>query len=212
MNALRRGLPVSVAGLLAGGALALLAGSQAWLKVTVHRTQPLPDVVADLHGRTVEPATAGIGVVALAAAVAVIATAGLWRRIVGAIIVAAGAALVWRSTAGVHPTSARVLSLVSQHRAGTVLNSTDVDVTRVVVWPLLSVVAGVLVVLSGVLTLADGHRWTALSSRYEAPTRTASDVPTAPVSATPEDRERARSAAAAALWSRVDRGDDPTLE
>lgn len=206
-----------MATLLAGGGLALLAGSQIWLTVTVHRLRPLPDVVARLPGRTVEPATAGIAVAALAAAVALIATAGLWRRIVGVLVVAAGIALVWRSAVGVSPSPARALALVLQHRAGTVLNTTDVGVDRIVAWPVLSVAAGVVIVLAGASAALNGHRWGGLSNRYEAPIRTeptvrGTQVSKTSVAGTPEEQERARSAAAAALWSRVDRGEDPTLE
>ncbi len=218
MGVLRqRGLSISVATLLAGGGLALLAGSQVWLTVTVHRQQPLPDVVARLPGRTVEPATAGIAVAALAAAVALIATAGLWRRIVGVLVVAAGIALGWRSAAGISASPARALTLVLQHRAGTVLNTTDVGVDRIVAWPLLSAAAGVLVVLAGASAALSGHRWRGLSSRYEAPTSieatvSGTSVPRTLVVVTPEEQLRTRSAAAAALWNRVDRGEDPTLE
>ena len=224
----RRGLSVAVALLLAGGALALLATSQTWLTATVRRAPPLPDVVADLHGGTVQPPAVGIGVVALAAAVAVLASAGLARRLVGAVVAVLGIALVWRSASGLHTSNARVLDLVTQHRAGAVLDRADLHVHQVLLWPVLSIVGGVLVLAAGVLTAATGQRWAGLSSRYEAPVRrepgAGATPPTAPapspasavsataVPRTEEEQERARSRAAAALWSRVDRGDDPTLE
>ena len=71
------------------------------------------------------------------------------------------------------------------------------------VWGVLSAVCGLLVVLAGVLVAWRGQRWRAMSARYDRP-QVADAAPSA------EDEERARQRANAALWTALDRGDDPT--
>jgi hypothetical protein len=60
-------------------------------------------------------------------------------------------------------------------------------------WWVLSLVGGVLLAASGLLTAVRGRRWPGMSSRYErpGPARPATDDP-------------------ASLWKALDRGDDPT--
>ena len=70
------------------------------------------------------------------------------------------------------------------------------------VWPVLSAACGVLVVLAGVLAVLRGHRWTAMSARYEPQRRARMHG----------GRRRAggRTPSSTAMWSALDRGDDPT--
>ena len=62
-------------------------------------------------------------------------------------------------------------------------------------WPGLAAVAAALVLLAGVATAARGHRWSAMSARYEAPT---------------VDPQQVRARTDATMWNALDRGDDPT--
>ena len=92
----RRGLRYTVVSLGAvalGGGLALLASGGAWMTVHVDRPAPLPVMSVGLTGRTLQAAVPGLAVVALAGVVALLATRGVARRIVGAVIALAGVAL-----------------------------------------------------------------------------------------------------------------------
>ena len=58
------------------------------------------DDMLPVTGRTVDAAPTAMALVALAGVVAVIATRGVARRVVGAVIALAGAGIVWRAAGG----------------------------------------------------------------------------------------------------------------
>jgi uncharacterized membrane protein (TIGR02234 family) len=181
---------------LVGAAGALLVALRTWQVVRTPRARPLPDDLLNLSGRTVDSASTALALVALAGVVAVLATRGLPRRIVGAVLALAGVGLVWRSLAsGGAVSSSRARSLVEEHHKTVTVDAGVVPHVAVhEIWPVLSLICGVLVVAAGALIAARGHRWQGMSARYEAqPAR--EDNPTK---------------AAAALWSALDRGEDPT--
>ena len=183
-----------------GGAGALLTSGRAWQTVTAPRPRPFADQVVDVSGRTLEPAVAALGVVALAGVVAVLATRGIARRVVGALLVATAVGLAWAAVAGMQAVSAaRARSLVSDARTAAGLDpNRPPRVTVHAEWPALVLVCALFVLLAGVAITAWGHRWIALSGRYEAPAATRSSA------------DPARSPAS--LWSDLDRGHDPTGE
>ena len=182
-----------------GGAGALLTSGRAWQTVTAPRPRPFADAVVDVSGRTLEPAVAALGVVALAGVVAVLATRGIARRVVGALLAGAALGLVWTAIAGLPSVSAsRARSLVSDAGSGAGLDPTRPPLVAVhAVWPILTLICALAVLLAGAAVALWGQQWVALSGRYEAPaTREAAD----------EHR------AQASLWSDLDRGHDPTGE
>ena len=180
---------------LLGGGGALLVSTRHWQTVTTPRPAPLHDDVLRLSGRTVDAAPTALALVALAGVVAVLATRGVARRVVGAVLAAAGVGLIWRAVASASAVSVRhARTLVSERHP-------TVDVARAVphvethaAWPVLTLVCGVLVAAAGVLVAWRGHRWQVMSARYEAAPRPAAD-PAKP---------------AATLWTALDRGEDPT--
>ncbi|MCW2656287.1 MAG: family rane protein [Jatrophihabitans sp.] len=181
---------------LLGAAGALLVALRSWQVVTTPRTRPLRDDVLDLSGRTVDSASTALALVALAGVVAVLATRGVPRRVVGAVLGLAGVGLVWRAVASASAVSTgRARTLVAErHKTVTVDANVVPHVAVHAVWPVLSAICGVLVVAAGVLIAVRGHRWQGMSARYEAqPARADNPVK-----------------AAAALWSALDRGEDPT--
>jgi uncharacterized membrane protein (TIGR02234 family) len=181
---------------LVGAAGALLISLRTWQTVETARPAPLHLDVLYLNGRTVDAAPTALSLVALAGIVAVLATRGVARRVVGVVLALAGAALVWRalaSTAAVGTTRARAL-VTERHR--TVDASAAVPhVSTQAVWPALTAVCGVLVLAAGLLIAWRGHRWQVMSARYEARTPA-------------NDADGAR--AATTLWTALDRGEDPT--
>jgi uncharacterized membrane protein (TIGR02234 family) len=182
-----------------GGAGALLASGRGWQTVRVPRPRPFADAVVDASGRTLEPAVAALGVVALAGVVAVLATRGIARRIVGGLLVAAAIGLAWAAVAGMQPVSAhQARSLAADaHTAAGIDPARAPHVAVHAVWPVLVLVCALAVLLGGAAVAAWGHRGIALSSRYEAPAARA-------------DAEAQRTSTA--LWNDLDRGNDPTGE
>lgn len=191
---------------LLAAAAALLISTRIWQTVVTVRPRPLADDVLLVNGRTVEAAPTALALVALAGVVALVATRGWWRRVIGGVLVLAGTGLVWWSLAGLTPLPAdRARALVTARHSGVGVDPAVVPQVSVhALWPWASAVCGVLVVLAGLLALVRGHRWTAMSSRYEPQ---AGGLSSAPDAAAPGGAEHSSSTA---LWSALDRGDDPT--
>lgn len=178
---------------LLGGAGALLASGRAWQTVTAPRPRPFTDEVVAVSGRTLEPAVAALGVVALAGVVAVLATRGVARRAVGVVLAAAAIAMAWPAIAGFRTVSAqRARSLVSDAHTAAGLDPAHPPRAAVhLVWPALTLLCALAVLAGGIAVAMWGHRWLVMSARYEAP---------------------APQRANATLWSDLDRGHDPTSE
>jgi uncharacterized membrane protein (TIGR02234 family) len=197
----------ALAGDCVGAAGALLASTRTWQTVTIARPAPLPADVLPVDGRTVDAAPTALALVALAGVVAVLATRGAVRRVVGALLVVDGALLLWRALGA--------MSAVGVGRARTLVTSRHgtVDAAAVVpqvsthgVWAVLTLLCAVLVVAAGALIAWRGHRWQSLSSRYER----AAPAASAASAASDEEAERSAARAAASMWTSLDRGDDPT--
>ena len=89
-SAARRELGAAVLGLVAAGALALIAGGQTWARVVVERSAPLPPVESTLTGGEAVPLVPAAGLVLLASAVALLAVRGVARVAVGLLAAVAG--------------------------------------------------------------------------------------------------------------------------
>ena len=184
---------------LLGAAGALLVATRAWQVVRVRQPRPLPDEVLAVSGRTVDAAVTALAVVALAGVVALLATRGVARRIVGVIVALVGVGIIWRAalaTAAIGATRAR--ALVHEHHPGvSLVGGTAPQVSTSTTWAALTIVCGALVTLAGVLAGLRGDRWSTMSSRYESRAEAA-------------DPDAARTRAATSMWNALDRGDDPT--
>ncbi|WIM98177.1 Trp biosynthesis-associated membrane protein [Actinoplanes oblitus] len=150
----RRSHLIAVVACLAGAGLTLYAVTRAWSVTVEHRTG-LSDLTTTRTGADVQPSLVGVAVAALAGAGALLATRGVARRLLGGLLVAAGAGVVVGS----------VLA-----RAGLAGGS--------LLWPVAAVLGGAAVALGGVLTVRHGHEWAAMSARYERQPR--SDAEPAP--------------------------------
>ena len=225
----RRELTVAVIAVAAGGGLAVLADARAWSTVTVLRAAPLGPLTANVGGRTLQPAVTGLAVVALAGVLAMLATRGLVRQLVGAVLLLTGVGMIWRAALGLGSvSSAHGRQLVASSRTGATLgNVRAVHVSMHPVWALLAVLGGVLVVAGGAITTARGGRWRAMSARYESPVGSASRRSLGQERSSADPRsaagqtagvdtaggqadEVARARADLALWLQLDRGEDPT--
>ena len=193
----RRQLTLALVAETVGAAGMLLLAGRTWQTISAPRPRPLADRVLDVSGRSLEPAMSALALVALAGVVAILATRGIARRVVGALVVLTGLGLAWRAVTELAAASpGRALSLLRDADSGIGLDSSRPLGGHVhAVWPVLALLAALLVVAAGAVTTWRGHTWVALSNRYEAP-------------ATQGRAERAQ--ADATLWNALDRGDDPT--
>ena len=187
----RRELTTAVLGGAVAGALALVAGGQAWAEVTTRRPAPLPPVVSVLTGADAAPLVPATGLVLLAAAVALLAVRSAGRVVVGMLMAVAGGVLVW---SGIRALTGTLDDTLGGVPAG---GTATVDVAAA--WPVLAAVAGALGAVTGLLVVLRGRSWPGMGRRYER----GQDAP-APWSAA-SDEDRAQTA-----WKALDRGEDPT--
>jgi uncharacterized membrane protein (TIGR02234 family) len=185
-----------------GTATVLLVATRDWQTIDTPRYAAyLPDDTLQVTGRTVDAAPTAMALVALAGAIAVIATRGMARRIIGAVVAVAGLGIVWR---GISATTAlsvsRARDLVRDQHPTAASTTAVPHVSTHNGWAVLTVAGAVLVVVAGVLVAMFGARWTSMSARYETPA----------AQEDPDARTAERARADAAMWTALDRGDDPT--
>ncbi len=196
----RRGYLLALGGLLAGGALTLLALGRPWLFVQLRLGPSAPVTTATYAGSALHPWGAALGVAALAVALAVVATRGFARRLLGLLVVAGAIPLlVLAVTTGRSGPDVAVLTrdygpvtVVSDGAPATAVGATAV-VSGSAWWVLLLVAAGLLAV-AGAVTCWCGPQWPVMSRRYE---RRGAAAPAD--TTTPQGQ-----------WDALDRGEDPT--
>jgi uncharacterized membrane protein (TIGR02234 family) len=184
----RRGLVVSLALIGLGAATLLMVASRTWWTVSV-TTAGSPTTRVVVVGRHAASAATGLGLLGLAALAGVLATRGLWRRLVGAVVALAGLAAIWSVWVGGGDRGWRTYA--------TRATSDGVHVVAArAAWPWVALAAAVLMTIGGLLVAVVGHRWPGWSGRYDG---------AAPPQPTP-----AATAAPHELWDALDRGEDPT--
>lgn len=184
--------PVVLATLAAGGT-AFLAAGRTWASADVRAEGLAPAEVA-VSGADAQPLVSALAVVVVTAALAILAAGPRMRRAVGVLTVLVGVlgvVLVVRAAGSMLDEALR--SAAEESPAYTGPASLGDDVARSP-WYLVAIVAFVLVVVLGALTVRFAGRWPTMSSRYEAPSARR-DVPV-----TGEGD----------MWKAMDRGDDPT--
>src|SRR6185437_2739911 len=132
------------------------------------------------------------GVVALAA------SRGFGRRMIGAALAASGVVVVWFT--------ARAMTPVSTDRArASVASGVGIDASSMAhvsvspSWPVLSLLGGLLIILSGLLAVVFAGKWSEMAPRYDAPSNPSRTESSAEITRTD-----------LSLWTALDRGDDPT--
>jgi LPXTG-motif cell wall-anchored protein len=179
-HAPRRALTIAVASCALGAALALLAATRTWTVDITARPAPAAALRTPRTGSDLEPWLTALALVALAGAGALLATRGRSRAAVGVVLVLSGLGVLAGGVDGL---------------------ATVAHVT--VAWPVLAVVASVLIGYGGGLAAVRGRRWPAMGSRYERPR-----APRTPAEDQPQ--HIGPSASDVAMWDALDRGEDPT--
>ena len=178
----RRELLIAVLACLAGAGLALFAATRTWVVEVVARPAPLPAQRTPRTGDSLLPWLSALGIVALVASGALLATRDAGRRVVGVLLGVAGLGV---AVGGVYG-----LVTVPAVTAG---------------WPLLCAVGGLAAGAAGIFAVIRGGRWQSMGARYE---RTRRPAGTAPATAT----DTAKAGSETELWNALDRGEDPTAE
>ncbi|MFJ2115114.1 MULTISPECIES: TIGR02234 family membrane protein [unclassified Streptomyces] len=173
----------------AGATVVLLASGRPWAGGTA--AVGGGSVALDASGRDITGLPAALAVVGLAALVAVFAVRGAGRLLVSALLALGGAGAALSAVLGASDSAAL------DEKAARTTGDTAATVSALshTVWPYVTAGGGLLILLAGVLALAYGKHWPAMSGRYERPVRTAPVV----------DPDRPED-----LWKALDRGEDPT--
>ncbi|GAA0618279.1 TIGR02234 family membrane protein [Sporichthya brevicatena] len=194
----RREAGLALLGGIGGAVLTLFAASRPWADgQAVQGTLRAP---LEVSGGSLVPVVPALGLAALAGVLAVLATRGWARAVVGAVLALCGLVVAGAALAQRDPDSGELA-----RRAGDALGTATATATGGgTAWPWLAVVGGLLIATAGLATAARGRGWPAMSSRYERPVggeESAVRAPSHPrrTAETPLDQ-----------WRAIDRGEDPT--
>lgn len=207
----RRALLMAIAGCLAAAVAMLLASGQVWLEVALAPQPPLPGVSRAFTGGEVVDLLVPISILVGAAGLALIATRRVGRLVVASIVVLAGLLVLVAVGFFVYDEGSTAAYSWAQAYAAageSVFPDRDVSVMPAV----LALVAGVIALASGLLSILGSRRWPVMGARYEPRTGSVSRTrvsepsaaaPAAPANSSPPANE-------AAMWAALERGEDPT--
>ncbi len=181
-----RTLGLVCAGLLASAAALWGASVAVWFRLPSAGAR-----VVDITGGELRPALGGVALLALAGVAGVLATSGILRRVVGALLGVAGASVAVTGAVALLDPSGTGTAALPEPSAGTAdaLRAVPVEVTPA---PLLAVLGGLLLLVVGVVALLRERGLSRFGSRYAA----AGSRP-------PADPDRS-------AWQDLDAGLDPT--
>jgi uncharacterized membrane protein (TIGR02234 family) len=189
----RRELTLTVLIALLGGVIAWAAAGRPWATATVGEAPNTLKVAAS--GNDLSAGVTALGLTALAGGLALFATQRLARRLVGVLLIAAGAGAAVYAF-GERGTSHASHVLADKAAAkGFAAGSVSVHTAS---WWIPAVLGGALVALAGISALVRGATWPGMSSRYE---NAASKQAAARAADTGSSKD---------LWDALDRGEDPT--
>jgi uncharacterized membrane protein (TIGR02234 family) len=224
----RREYALALVLVVCGGAVALAAAQAGWVVAA-----PVGERVATILGGAVggtsypgtalAPLIAPLGWVAIAGALAVVATRGLGRRIVGVFVGLIGLGLASAALAVLADPAGAAVDPVRAAAGGGFRAGAQVS-SVAWWWPVLACAGGLLVVAGAALVVLHGARWPVMAASYERAGSPPSAGPAGADGAGARARSRGRKgrppgraagaspAARTDAWSRLDRGEDPTIE
>ncbi|QGK72336.1 hypothetical protein GIY23_16070 [Allosaccharopolyspora coralli] len=174
--------------MLAGAAASWGASGLVWVEQR-WRTPFTGDQDFPVAGAAARPELVPVALATLAAVAAVLATSGILRRLMGLLVVAAGAVLAWRTVSWFADGTASSRDVPA---GSTPLGSAQLPVYG----PLLVLVAAALLLVAGLWVLVAAHRMAGMGARYDAPGSSA----------------RAEGDPDKRWWDALDSGEDPTDE
>ncbi|MFE5510709.1 MULTISPECIES: TIGR02234 family membrane protein [unclassified Streptomyces] len=177
-----------------GATVVLLSAGQIWAEGTAAVGGGSVPVEAD--GGTVTGVPTALAIVGLAALFAVFAVRRTGRALVAAVLALSGAGAALAAVLGASDRTAldAEAARISGDTAAAVAGLTHT------VWPYVTAVGAVLILLAGLFALRFGKNWPAMGGRYER-----TGAPRAARKAPATDPDRPED-----LWKALDRGEDPT--
>ena len=165
---------------------ALFASARIWATV-VYKETGFPAVTLSFTGRELDPLAAALAIAGLASVLGIVSVRGIIKQIFGGLVAIMGLGITYVSFAAsrLNNHSDSVSRLVSDKLGRTV----DSYFLTVTMWPVLSVVAGLLLVGGGLAIATQRSSSVGMSSRYER---------------APRDTDMT-------TWQALDQGIDPTL-
>jgi len=177
-----------VLGLAASGAVAV-GSTKPWFRATA-TVEGMPRLVAEVPGTEIVPAAGALGLAALAAFGAVVATRGWARTAVGVVIVAA---MLYVAASAFFPGTTS--GAVEDGLAGVGWSGGDYAVQSVW-WRWLVAGCAILGAVCGAIVVRFARIWATMGERYRAPT----------------EHKTVEAVTEADVWRAIDRGDDPTID
>ncbi|MGV9375167.1 Trp biosynthesis-associated membrane protein [Nonomuraea sp. NPDC003707] len=178
-----------------GCVLVLFGASRAWVRI-------LEPGVAAPTGAELSPVLTPVALAALAGVVAVLATKGAGRRVVGALVALCGAgaaAGTWTALGG-----DTVTGLLREQNV--LRGAAEFPWEVAPLWPAVTAAGAVLVIAGGIVAIVRGGRWAGMSARYDRGAETGANGGANGGAG----KARAEVKDDRALWDALDRGDDPT--
>ncbi|MGW0802885.1 Trp biosynthesis-associated membrane protein [Nonomuraea sp. NPDC002799] len=167
-----------------GCVLVLFAAGRIWVRVQAG------GAVAPTGGE-LSPVLTPVALAGLAGVVAVLATKGAGRRVVGALLALCGAGAAVGTWTALNDESVTAWL----HERNVLRGATALPWEAVPLWPGAAAAGALLMIAGGVLAFLRGGRWAGMSARYDR------GAAKEPARARDDDR---------GLWDALDRGDDPT--
>jgi uncharacterized membrane protein (TIGR02234 family) len=185
---------LALGGLAVGAVLALVAGSRAWFRAAG------TGVSVAFTGTEASAGLAqALALVVLAGALLGLVLRSRGRRVLGVLLVLAGAGVVVLGVSHPRPSSSTVQSRVLE------VSLADQFALEGTPWPYVYGVAGLLVVAAATLMTVSAGRWPSRAARFERPVAGAAQTTTGTLGAGALSEDDP-----AALWRQLDAGLDPT--
>jgi len=203
MAAPRRIKPILILAVIAASGLALLAWTQVWATVRL-AADGTSQQVLDVTGSIAAPGLTALALAGLALAGALTIAGVVIRIVLGILEMLLGVSVILSAALALtDPVGASAAAVTAATGiAGTDSTRAAVESAALTFWPFLALVAGILMVIVGLIVCASARRWPGPTTRYET-TRFA------PVTDAATGQTRPRDAVDD--WDGLTRGDDPTV-
>ncbi|WP_130177430.1 Trp biosynthesis-associated membrane protein [Cryobacterium sp. SO1] len=202
MAAPRRIKPILILAVIAASGLALLAWTQVWATVRLSADGTSQQVL-DVTGSIAAPGLTALALAGLALAGALTIAGVVIRIVLGILEMLLGVSVILSAALALaDPVGASVAAVTAATGiAGTDSTRAAVQSAAVTFWPFLALVAGILMLVVGLVVCVSARRWPGPTTRYES-TRFTPVTDAATGQTRPHD--------AVDDWDGLTRGDDPT--
>lgn len=187
-----RAKPLTLGVIAIAGAVALGAGSQAWITFSLDGS-----VTEQTTGHDLNAALSPIAIAIVAAALALSIAGPVFRRVLGVLVAALGGGVTaLAATVVANPEAALTAKVTELTGLAGHAGFAAVSSETLTVWSWVTLVAGVIAALTGLYVVVASGRWGAAGRKYEAASA----------------KDPARSHDRISDWDSLSDGDDPTAD